>query len=589
MITVKKGERMMCMSNYTESYAGKISRRLLTKKRVIGAASGREKADLVLKNAAFVNVFSGELSHGDIAVAEGLIVGIGDYEGVEEVDMSGLMVCPGFLDAHIHLESALVSPKEFARAVLPHGTTTVITDPHEITNVMGTDGIDYMLEATEGLPLDVHFMIPSCVPATPMDEAGARLDYRAIDSFFEHPRVLGLAEMMNYPGVIGGDEETVAKIVASQAHHKKIDGHAPGLMGKDLDAYIAAGVYSDHECADVEDALRKLRRGQFIMIREGTAARNLEALMPLLTEKYYNRCMFCTDDKHPSDLLEKGHIDYIVREAVARGCDPIMAVQVACHHAARYFLLNNRGAIAPGYLADFAVVDNLKDFNVVEVFKRGKLVCKNGRVVDFPEPQIEDYLQARAHDTFHLEHLTPEDFADSRPRGVIGMVPGQIVTTDNGYADRVDTEKDILKIAVVERHRNTHHIGVGYIQGYGLKQGAVATSVAHDSHNIIVVGANEEDMAFAANRVAENRGGIVVVKDGQVQAELALEIAGLMSEDTLPHVNEKLENAKAAAHALGVGDGIDPFMTLSFMSLPVIPTLRLTTRGVLDVAKQQYI
>ena len=381
----------------------------------------------------------------------------------------------------------------------------------------------------------------------------------------------------------------MAKIVASQAHHKKIDGHAPGLTGKDLDAYIAAGVYSDHECADVEDALRKLRRGQFIMIREGTAARNLEALMPLLTEKYYDRCMFCTDDKHPSDLLEKGHIDYIVREAVARGCDPIMAVQVACHHAARYFLLNNRGAIAPGYLADFAVVDNLRDFNVVKVFKRGKLVCQDGHVVDFPEPKIGDYLQARAHDTFHLEHLTPEDFVDSRPRGVIGMVPGQIVTTDNGYSDRVDTERDILKIAVVERHRNTHHIGIGYIQGYGLKQGAVATSVAHDSHNIIVVGANEADMAFAANRVAENRGGIVVVKNGRVQAELALEIAGLMSEDTLPHVNEKLENAKAAAHALGVGGGIDPFMTLSFMSLPVIPTLRLTTRGVLDVAKQQYI
>lgn len=589
MITVKKGERMMCMSNYTESYAGKISRRLLTKKRVIGAASGREKADLVLKNAAFVNVFSGELSHGDIAVAEGLIVGIGDYEGVEEVDMSGLVVCPGFLDAHIHLESALVSPKEFARAVLPHGTTTVITDPHEITNVMGTDGIDYMLEATEGLPLDVHFMIPSCVPATPMDEAGARLDYRAIDSFFEHPRVLGLAEMMNYPGVIGGDEETVAKIVASQAHHKKIDGHAPGLMGKDLDAYIAAGVYSDHECADVEDALRKLRRGQFIMIREGTAARNLEALMPLLTEKYYNRCMFCTDDKHPSDLLEKGHIDYICREAVAMGADPIMTVQVACLHAARYFLLNNRGAIAPGYLADFAIVEDLKDFHVVTVYKRGKRVYHDGIVEDFPLPEIPEHLNKRAHDTFHLPVLSPADFANTRLRGVIGMVPGQIITEDAGYAAGVDVSKDILKMAVVERHKNTRHIGIGYLKGYGLKSGAVATSVAHDSHNIICVGTNDEDMAFAVNRIARNRGGIVVVKNGQVLAELPLEIAGIISGKPLREVNTLLEDAKKAAHALGVGTDIDPFMTLSFMSLPVIPTLRLTTRGVVDVNTQQYV
>lgn len=577
------------MAAYTESYAGKISRKLLKKQRVIDVAAGRQKADLVLKNATYVNVFSGELCNDDIAVAEGLIVGMGSYSGEKEVDVSGKIVCPGFIDAHIHLESSLVSPKEFARAVLPHGTTTVITDPHEITNVMGTDGIDYMLQATEGLPVDVQFMIPSCVPSTPLDEAGANLDYRAVDSFFEHPRVLGLAEMMNYTGVIRGDGDTVAKIVASQAHHKKIDGHAPGIMGKDVDAYIAAGVYSDHECSDMEDALRKLRRGQFIMIREGTAAKNLEALMPLLNEKYYSRCMFCTDDKHPSDLLEKGHIDYIIREAIRRGCDPIMAVQVACHHAARYFLLNNRGAIAPGYLGDFAVVDNFENFNVELVFKRGELVSSHGNVVDFPPPKIEGYLQARAHDTFHLSRMTAQDFANSRPRGVIGMVPGEIVTTDNGYATGVNPEKDILKIAVVERHKNTHHIGIGYLHGYGLKRGAVATSVAHDSHNIIVVGTSDEDMAFAVNRVAENRGGIVVADQGEVKRELALEIAGLMSEDSLVAVNEKLENAKSAAYDLGVSRSIDPFMTLSFMSLPVIPTLRLTTRGVLDVAKQQYI
>ena len=315
---------------YTESWSGKINRKLIKKQRIIDVAAGREKADLVLKNATYVDVFSGELDTMDIAVAEGLIVGLGSYEGITEAVMTGRIVCPGFIDAHIHLESSLVSPAEYARAVIPHGTTTVITDPHEITNVMGTDGIDYMLAATEDLPVDVRFMIPSCVPASPMDESGANLDYRDIDSFFEHPRVQGLAEMMNFPGIIAADGATVAKIVASQAHHKKIDGHAPGLRGNALNAYIAAGVYSDHECADLEDALEKLRRGQFIMIREGTAARNLEALLPLLSEKYYSRCMFCTDDKHPSDLLEKGHIDYICREAVRMGADPIRTVQVAC-------------------------------------------------------------------------------------------------------------------------------------------------------------------------------------------------------------------------------------------------------------------
>lgn len=577
------------MPNYTESYAGKISRKLLKKQRIIEVAAGREKADLVLKNATYVNVFSNELCRDDIAVAEGLIVGLGAYEGAVEVDMAGKIVCPGLIDAHIHLESALVSPKEFARAVLPHGTTTVICDPHEITNIMGTDGIDYMLQATEGLPVDVRFMIPSCVPATPMDEAGANLDYRAIDSFFEHPRVQGLAEMMNYPGVIGGDADTVAKIVASQAHHKKIDGHAPDLKGKDLDAYIAAGVYSDHECHDPDDALAKLRRGQFIMIREGTAARNLDALMPLLCDKYYDRCMFCTDDKHPSDLLEKGHIDYIVRRAIALGANPIMAVQVACHHAARYFLLNNRGAIAPGYLADFAVVNNLREFQVETVYKKGQLVYENGQVADFPEPVVEPYLRDRAHNTFHVARLTAQDFADSRPRAVIGMVAGEITTTDNGYAAQVDPDRDILKIAVVERHKNTHHIGIGYLQGYGLKRGAVATSVSHDSHNIIVVGVSDQDMAFAVNHIVENRGGITVVEQGRILGDLPLKIAGIMSEDTLIHVNEKLEAAKAAAHSLGVSQGIDPFMTLSFMALPVIPTLRLTTRGILDVTKQQYI
>ena len=576
--------------SYTETWSGMINRKLIKKLHVIDVAAGRKKADLVLKNATYVNVFSGELETNDIAVAEGLIVGLGEYEGRTEVDMTGKIVCPGFIDAHIHLESSLVSPSEFARAVIPHGTTTVITDPHEITNVMGTDGIDYMLAATEGLPVDTLFMVPSCVPASPMDESGANLDYRDIDSFFQHPRVLGLAEMMNFPGVLSADSSTVAKIVASQAHHKKVDGHAPGLRGKDLNAYVAAGVYSDHECADMEDALAKLRLGQFIMVRDGTAARNLEALMPLVkSQKYYDRCMFCTDDKHPSDLLEKGHMDYICREAVRMGADPIQVVQIACLHAARYFLLNNRGAIAPGYLADFAIVEDLKDFHVVSVYKKGHLVYDNGQVEDFARPYIPSHLDAQAHDTFHLPTLTAADFAETRRKAVIGMIDGQIITEDKGYAEAVDLDNDILKMAVVERHKNTRHIGIGYLKGYGLKTGAVATSVSHDSHNIICVGATDEDMAFAVNRIAENKGGIVVLRDGQILAELPLEIAGLMSDKPLTQVNDLLETAKEAAHTLGVGKGIDPFMTLSFMALPVIPNLRLTTRGVIDVNTQQYI
>ena len=377
-------------------------------------------------------------------------------------------------------------------------------------------------------------------------------------------------------------------IVAAQAHHKKIDGHAPGLSGNDLNAYIAAGVYSDHECSTVEDAIAKLERGQYIMIREGTAARNLDALLPLLTPQYYTYCMFCTDDKHPNDLLEKGHIDYIVKKAISLGADPIVAVKAACHNAARYFLLNNRGAIAPGYLGDFVIIDDFQHFEIEMVYKRGVLMY-DGQLRDFPAPEIDPYLVKRAHDTFHVAHLTAEDFSDGRPHAVIGMIPGEIVTQDAGYADHADPEQDILKIAVIERHKNTHHIGLGYIKGYGLKRGAVATSISHDSHNIIVVGANEEDMAAAVNRVVELGGGIVVMDDGKVLGELQLQIAGIMSEAPLIEVNEALENAKEQAFKLGVSRGVDPFMTLSFMALTVIPTLRLTTRGVFDVINQRYV
>lgn len=572
----KKGGAFM-----QEIYRQKTDRQLAAKQRLIAVAAGREKADLVLKNAKYLNVFSNEFLCGDIAVANGLIAGVGKYDGKTEIDVSGKLVLPGFIDAHIHLESSMVTPAEFAKAVVAHGTTTVITDPHEITNVMGIDGVEYMIQASQNLPIDVHFMMPSCVPATEIDESGAELDCKDIDLYLDNKKVLGLAEMMNYVGVINGNKNVLSKIVTSQAHHKKIDGHAPELSGNDLNAYIAAGVYSDHECSTFENALEKLRKGQFIMIREGTAAHNLKALMPLLTQQYYSRCMFATDDKHPSDLLYGGHIDYIVKQALKNGADPIVALKTATHHAARYFLLNNKGAIASGYLADIVVVDNLEDFNVETVFKRGKLVF-DGEVKDFSAPTVDEKLAEKCFDTFHLDSVTPSSFKVDGKLGLIGLVGGELLTRNLGTADKIDEENDILKIACIERHKGTNHIGVGYVKGYSLKSGAVATSVAHDSHNIITVGCNDDDIAVAVNAIKDSKGGIAVVENGKIKALLELPIAGLMSDEPLTTVNEKLENAKSSAYELGADKSIDPFMTLSFLSLPVIPSLRITTKGVFD-------
>ena len=572
----KKGGAFM-----QEIYGQKTDRQLAAKQRIIAVAAGREKADLVLKNAKYLNVFSNEFLCGDIAVANGLIAGVGKYDGKTEIDVSGKLVLPGFIDAHIHLESSMVTPAEFAKAVVAHGTTTVITDPHEITNVMGIDGVEYMIQASQNLPIDVHFMMPSCVPATEIDESGAELDCKDIDLYLDNKKVLGLAEMMNYVGVINGDKNVLSKIVTSQTHHKKIDGHAPELSGNDLNAYIAAGVYSDHECSTFENALEKLRKGQFIMIREGTAAHNLKALMPLLTQQYYSRCMFATDDKHPSDLLYGGHIDYIVKQALKNGADPIVALKTATHHAARYFLLNNKGAIASGYLADIVVVNNLEDFNVETVFKCGKLVF-DGEVKDFSAPTVDEKLAEKCFDTFHLDSVTPSSFKVDGKLGLIGLVGGELLTRNLGTADKIDVENDILKIACIERHKGTNHIGVGYVKGYSLKSGAVATSVAHDSHNIITVGCNDDDIAVAVNAIKDSKGGIAVVENGKIKALLELPIAGLMSDEPLTTVNEKLENAKSSAYELGADKSIDPFMTLSFLSLPVIPSLRITTKGVFD-------
>ncbi len=574
------------MGRIGETTSEKVARKLAKKQKLVNVAAGRIKADFVLKNATYLNVFSNEFCFGDIAVSDGLIAGVGEYSGEIETDVRGLLVCPGLIDAHIHLESSMVMPSEFARAVVRHGTTTVICDPHEIVNVMGEDGLRFMAEATEGLPLDVHFMLPSCVPATDMDESGARLDYHAFETWYNHPRVLGLAEMMNYVGVANADPFTISQILASQAHHKKIDGHAPGLSGKMLNAYIAAGVYSDHECDTLENALEKLRLGQFIMIREGTAARNLRALSPLLKQQYEPRLMFATDDKHPVDLLNDGHIDYIVKEAIGLGVDPVVAIKAASHNAARYFLMNNKGAIAPGYLADMAVFDNFRSFDVKLVYKRGRLVF-DGENVICDSPNMSAELSNAARHTFNIKPVTSADFSAGR-LPLMGCVPGEIITQNLGYAERASSADDICKLALFERHKGTGHRGLGYIKGFGLSGGAIASSISHDSHNIICVGLNDDDMALAVNTLSGLGGGVCVIKDGRVLGCLPLPIAGLMSDDRLENVNALMENAKIAAYGLGVKSGVDPFMTLAFLALPVIPHLKLTTRGMFDVDNWTY-
>ena len=566
-----------------------LDKALAQKKRLLRVANGTELADIVLQNAAYLNVFTTEINHGDIAIVDGVIAGIGSYHGIKEIDVMGKIVSPGFIDSHIHLESSLVLPYQFAKAVIPHGTTSLITDPHEIANVMGTDGIDYMLQATEGLPIDIHFVIPSCVPATPFDENYETLDYKTLDRFYANPRVVGLAEMMDFVGTIAGNDAILKKIISAESHHKLVDGHAPGLSGKGLNAYVAAGISSDHECDTYENALEKLKLGQFIMIREGTAAKNLEALHPLLGDQYYSRCLFATDDKHPSDLLELGHIDYIIRKAIALGADPVIALKVATFNAAQYFHLEHDGAIAPGYNADLVILDGLNTVNVETVIKHGHILFDQGKLIDFKAPVVDKKLREKALNSINIKTVKKEDFATAKELGVIGMMKDQIVTKNLGKASHIDVYKDILKIAVLERHHCTGHIGLGYIKGYGLKKGAVATSIAHDAHNIIVVGTNEADMATAVNAIKTLKGGMVVVNNSQILASLSLPIAGLLSDLPLTDVNALLEAAKTAAFSLGVSHDVDPFMTLSFMSLSVIPELRIMTKGIFDVLEQKYL
>lgn len=556
------------------------------KKKLIDVAAGRDKAELVFKNVKYLNVFTNRFVTADVAITSGYVAGIGDYNGENEIDCTGRYLVPGFIDSHIHLESSIVSPKTFSRVVSAHGTTAVVTDPHEITNVLGADGIEYMLKATENLPIDVFFVISSCVPASPFDENGAVINHLDTEKYMDNPRVLGLAEMMNFPGTVGGDGEIIKMILSAENSGKVTDGHAPGLSGKSLNAYAAAGVMSDHECTTAEEALEKLSLGQYIMIRQGTAGRNLEALVPLLNGDTYTRCLFATDDKHPGELSENGHIDYIIKKAISSGVKPEIAYKVASFNAAQYFNLPQRGAIAPGYIADMVLLDDIQNVEISAVYKNGKMP----ELTVKENSDVDSALNARARRTMNTAKITEKSIGITKSsEKVIGLINGQIVTTDEGEAESIDIQNDILKVCVVERHKNTGHIGRCYIKGYGLKSGAVATSIAHDSHNIIAVGTNDSDIVTAVNTIIDMGGGMVVVNSGSVVESLPLEIAGLMTDADIDYVNGKIDSLKQAAYSLGVNKNIDPFMTLSFVSLPVIPHIKLTTLGVVDVDKFELL
>lgn len=563
---------------------------------IINVARGLEKADLVIKNANIVNVLSEEIHKGDIAICDGVIAGIGEnYSGEKEIDINGAYVTPSFIDGHVHLESTMMLPKEFAKTVLPAGTTTVIIDPHEISNVLGLHGISFMHEAVKDLPMNVYTMLPSCVPATPFETSGFDLNSYDLSLLIDKPWVLGIAEMMNFPGVLNRDKNVMAKLELAKSRGKRIDGHAPYLSGKDLCGYIASGVKSDHECTTPEEAIEKLRLGVYVMIREGTAAKDLDALIPVLKTSNTRKCIFVTDDRHPADLKE--HINGMVRRVVEAGVDPIKAVQVASLNTAEYFGLKDLGAIAPGYKADLLVLPDLKTFKPDIVLKDGQVVAQDGKLaVEIPE---NDAIATR--NSVNVRWITMDDFKiQTEGDGVkkvraLEVIPHQLITksvmsdvkvVDGNAISNVET--DTLKICVIERHRATGNIGKGFVKGFNLKCGAIASTVAHDSHNMIVIGTNDFDMYTAAVALIKCQGGKVVVKDGEIISQLPLPIAGLMSDKEFDFVVEKCDELNKAAHSIGCKLE-DPFMTMGFLSLPVIPELKITDKGVFDTNKFDFV
>lgn len=555
----------------------------------------------LLAGGTVVNVFTGELERANVLLDGSIIAGVGDYTPEEADvtrDVTGKVVCPGFIDGHMHIESTMLLPAELARVSVPHGTTAIVADPHEITNVCGVSGVSFMLDASEGIPMTVYLMLPSCVPATPFDEAGAELRAADLKPMYVHPRVLGLAEMMNYPGVLAGDPEVMRKLADARELGKVIDGHAPLLSGKALDRYIAAGVSDDHECSSFEEARERIRKGQWVMIRQGTAARNLRELLPLFDEPYARRCLLVTDDRHPADLIAEGHIDNIIRRAVRAGKSAVTGIQMATLNAALCYGLRGVGAVAPGYTADVLVLDDLEAVAVRDVYRAGQLVVENGRMLPFDAPRVREHLWKAARNSFYMDALTPQDFfiepGSARCRA-ISLVPDQLLTqeeiveVDFSRDNGIDVSRDLLKIAVVERHLHTGHRGVGFIRGAGMKRGAIASSVSHDSHNLIVMGTNDADMALCGNHVLRMGGGCAVVADGRVLAELPLPIAGLMSAKPAAEVAQENRALHDAVRALCGTQGAELFMIMAFVSLPVIPALKMTTQGLVDVNRQERV
>jgi adenine deaminase len=565
---------------------------------IIPVSRGDSPADVLLKNCRIVNVFSGEIEKGNIALFRKRIAGIGDYgEGREVIDLEGAYIVPGLIDAHLHIESSMVSPVEFAKTILARGTTTAIADPHEIANVMGLSGIEYMIRSTEGIPVNLYIMIPSAVPASSMETSGARISVMDMIGFVEkfQSRVLGLGEVMNFPDIINGDRDSIAKIELIRHKYKKIDGHIPGVLGKPLNAYISAFVRSEHECTFVEEAREKLSRGMQILMREGSVERNLVPLLPLINDRTYPFVSFCTDDKHPVDIIREGHIDHNVRLAIEHGIDPIIAIRAATINTARHYNLRSMGAIAPGYKADLVVIDNLKDFNPIMVFKDSNIVARNGRLVT--EIISQNFPQEKVN-TFKCQKINEYDLeipAKGRFVRAIELLGSEVLTggcvvdakIENGMAVS-NPSKDLLKVAAICRYCEGKSMSVAFATGSGLKKGAVATSVGHDSHNLGVLGTNDPDMVAAANRVMEMGGGLVAVIDGKIVSELPLRIAGLMSDMTSKEVAERLVELKEATKTMG-SKLPDLFMTLSFMQLSVIPKLKLTNLGLVDVEKNDFV
>ncbi|MDD3361634.1 MAG: adenine deaminase [Hespellia sp.] len=565
--------------------------------RIIRVAAGQEPADLVIKNCKIVDVYTASIIEGDIAICGEQIAGIGSYSGEEEIDAKGAYAAPGLIDSHIHIESSYVSPEEMGRLVVPHGTTTIIADPHEIANVCGNEGMEYMLEAAKGTALDIKYMYPSCVPSTPFENAGAILKAADMTEKLKEKNVLGLGEFMNYPGILGCDEDVLDKLALAKENGQLIDGHSPGLSGNDLSGYVAAGIHTDHECSSLEEMKDRLSRGVYVLLRQGSACHDLETLLHGVTPANSRRCLLCSDDRQPKTILEEGHIDNHLRVLVKNGIDAMTAIQMASLNAAECFRLYDRGAIAPGLRADLVLLDNLEDFRVQSVYIAGKKVAEGGTYL-LP---VQPYRSASVTGRMDVKNFSKERLVlplKSSSVYTIDICPGGVLTKKgtaevkrDGEGNFVfDPSQDIAKIAVVERHHGTGNVAVALLRGYGIKEGAIAVSIAHDSHNIIVVGVNDADMELAVNTLAEMGGGIAVVKNGNVIGDMPLPIAGLMSDQSMEWVAEKLEELhQMAFEQLQISKTVEPVMTLCFMSLAVIPELKLTDEGLFDVTQFKFI